>query len=279
MRGQGEAKPWSLISLVTLKKRCELISKSRLFYSERTIPIFFMYQFAFLAFLLFPSLVHSQGGATGRYINQNGNVLEIQASMIYYTGTWSGEKVTRKPFAFVPTSDGNFRMGGQRCSIKKNSITCIRDRDNVVLNYVPYVEANARPSIAPRSDDGSAFSKTSPPTSPVTRPMISPPVSAASPVDASDPLSVFDGAWVALNPPGPLVSFFKAGLGQRMASLAMGQASIRVSDGTSGSQLRVSGEGFNCYYAVSFVGSDEMVWQLKQGESVCFTSAHYKKSR
>ena len=102
---------------------------------------------------------------------------------------------------------------------------------------------------------------------------------APSSSEAIDPLAPLDGTWVAVNPPGPQINFYKAGLGQRMASLAMGQASIGLSDGASGSHLRVSGEGFNCYYAVGFVSSDEMTWQLKQGDSACLSTALYKKGR
>ena len=99
------------------------------------------------------------------------------------------------------------------------------------------------------------------------------------PSEPVDPLAPLDGTWVAVNPPGPQINFYKAGLGQRMASLAMGQASIGLSDGASGSHLRVSGEGFNCYYAVGFVSSDEMTWQLKQGDAACLSTALYKKGR
>ena len=92
-----------------------------------------------------------------------------------------------------------------------------------------------------------------------------------------DPLALLDGVWVAVNPPGPQVIFNRLGLGQRAASLPMGQAVIGVSDGRSGSTLRVSGEGFNCFYLVSPITRGEMVWQLKEGSPVCLPSAHYKK--
>ena len=92
-----------------------------------------------------------------------------------------------------------------------------------------------------------------------------------------DPLALLDGVWVSVNPPGPQVIFNQLGLGQRAASLPMGQAAIRVSDGRSGSTLRVSGEGFDCFYVVSPISQREMVWQLKEGSSVCLPSAHYKK--
>jgi hypothetical protein len=246
--------------------------------------------FQVLGFSLFNLLqlqipAQAQGGFDGKYINQFGSEMEITGSLIHYTGVWNGEKVSRKPIGFNPGPDGRFQMGGQDCSFKRNLISCLRKRDNVVVTYVPEAGSTPSPSIKAREAASPSQPKAA---SSVPAPVVAPSPQRAtvvaqspspSPVDISDPLAPFDGSWVALNPPGPLVNFFKGGLGQRMASLAMGQASIRVSDGTSGSQLRVSGEGFNCYYAISFVGADEMVWQLKQGESVCFANAHYKKSR
>mgnify|MGYP006277452969 FL=1 len=102
--------------------------------------------------------------------------------------------------------------------------------------------------------------------------------SAAGSASAQDLLANLDGIWVSVNPPGPHIYFNKVGLGQREASLPiMGQASLRVSDGTAGSNLKVSGLGFNCYYFVGFINSREMTWQLVQGDSTCTPSAHYKK--
>jgi len=101
---------------------------------------------------------------------------------------------------------------------------------------------------------------------------------AVGSASAQDLLANLDGIWVSVNPPGPHIYFNKVGLGQREASLPiMGQASLRVSDGTAGSNLKVSGLGFNCYYFVGFINSREMTWQLVQGDSTCTPSAHYKK--
>lgn len=102
-------------------------------------------------------------------------------------------------------------------------------------------------------------------------------MSGISLAQQGDPLALLDGVWVSVNPPGPQVIFNRLGLGQRAASLPMGQAAIRVSDGRSGSTLRVSGEGFDCFYLVSPINRREMVWQLKEGNPVCLPSAHYKK--
>jgi len=93
----------------------------------------------------------------------------------------------------------------------------------------------------------------------------------------SDPLTKFDGTWIAVNPPGPQVTFYRGALGQREASLPMGQAALRLSDGDSGSNMRLSGAGFNCFYLVGFTTPGEMVWELKRGESVCGQSVAYRK--
>ena len=87
-----------------------------------------------------------------------------------------------------------------------------------------------------------------------------------------DSLGLLDGVWVSVNPPGPQIIFNKLGLGTRAASLPMGQATVRVSDGLSGSTLRVSGEGFDCFYLVSPINRGKMVWQLKEGSPVCLPS-------
>jgi len=93
----------------------------------------------------------------------------------------------------------------------------------------------------------------------------------------TDPLLKFEGVWISVNPPGPHVTFHEVGLGQRGASLPMGQAILTVSNGEDASNLRVSGEGFNCFYFVGFINSEEMVWQLKRGTPLCMPNAQYKK--
>ena len=100
----------------------------------------------------------------------------------------------------------------------------------------------------------------------------------AASAHAQDPLAAFDGIWVSVNPPGPQVVFNRVGGGVRQANLqTLGAASIRVSDGKSGSNLKVSGDGFDCYYFFGMITAREMTWDLKSGSSVCPPSAHYKK--
>jgi hypothetical protein len=102
---------------------------------------------------------------------------------------------------------------------------------------------------------------------------------AAAPAHSQqDPLRIFDGIWVSVNPPGPHVTFNKVGGGVREASLpTIGQATIRVSDGQSGSNLRVSGEGFDCFYFFGQIDPREMTWEFKSGSAVCPPSWHLKK--
>ena len=191
----------------------------------------------------------------------------------------------------VGSKDYNQRLSESRAFTVKNFLASnfkITPQKLIVVGYGqemlknkqnPYADENRRVQIlnlGPAAGSAPSVPQVAPPPPPV---QVATPVPAAPPAEPSDPLAALDGAWVAVNPPGPQLNFFKAGLGQRMASLAMGQASIRLSDGTSGSQLRVSGEGFNCFYSVGFVSSDEMVWQLKQGDSVCLSNALYRKSQ
>lgn len=99
-----------------------------------------------------------------------------------------------------------------------------------------------------------------------------------SPASAQDPLGIFDGIWVSVNPPGPQIIFNKIGGGLRQASLpVLGLATITVSDGRDGSNLKVSGSGFTCYYLFGRISSREMTWDLKSGPPACPPSAQFKK--
>ena len=87
-----------------------------------------------------------------------------------------------------------------------------------------------------------------------------------------DPLAILEGIWVTTTPPIKHVAIYKVGLG-REASLPFGQASIRPSDATDGSHLRVSGAGFDCYYWVAtLLNQTRMVWEYKSGSAVCLKS-------
>lgn len=114
-------------------------------------------------------------------------------------------------------------------------------------------------------------------------------LSVAVPAHAqSDQLAMLDGTWavVTVAPQSQQlqhITFSKVGFGQRAASLPfLGQAAISLSNGRAGSNLRVSGPGFDCYYLVVVVDSykpQEMHWQLKSGKALCLESMILRKAR
>jgi len=105
-------------------------------------------------------------------------------------------------------------------------------------------------------------------------------LNALSPTNVEDPLIRFDGGWVPTAPPGPQIFFNKLGLGGRVVNLPLlGQAVVRVSNGESGSNFKISGQGFSCFYMVVFLrGNQRMVWDLKSGDPVCMPSNTYEQA-
>jgi hypothetical protein len=95
-----------------------------------------------------------------------------------------------------------------------------------------------------------------------------------------DPTQIFNGVWVAVNPPGPHIVFNTIGLGQREASLPiLGQARISTSNGEDGSNFRISGPGFTCFYLILTTNQrSTMVWELRSGPDVCFKSAVFAQA-
>lgn len=95
-----------------------------------------------------------------------------------------------------------------------------------------------------------------------------------------DPTQIFNGVWVAVSPPGPHVVFNMISLGQREASLPIvGQATISPSNGENGSNFRISGAGFTCFYLILTTSQrTRMVWELKSGQDVCFKSAAFEQA-
>jgi hypothetical protein len=101
---------------------------------------------------------------------------------------------------------------------------------------------------------------------------------ASLPASGQDPLNIFDGMWVSVNPPGTQIIFNRVGGGSRQVSLPLlGLATIGVSDGKDGSNLKVSGPGFDRYYLFAPIGPREMTWDLKSGSAVCPRSGISKK--
>jgi hypothetical protein len=90
--------------------------------------------------------------------------------------------------------------------------------------------------------------------------------------------SMFSGIWASVNPPGPHVTFTRTALRTVDASLpVLGQTQLRVSNGEGGSNLRASGEGFNCFYFYSPIDPRNMVWEWKSGDGVCPRSMTFAK--
>ena len=95
-------------------------------------------------------------------------------------------------------------------------------------------------------------------------------------------LSFLTGKWVSVTP-GP-------GLGEPVIFLqnvaswdavipGVGLTSVRVSDGTAGSNLKIEGTQGSCYYFVNMIDAQEMVWALRQGAPVCIQSGDFKRIR
>jgi len=95
-----------------------------------------------------------------------------------------------------------------------------------------------------------------------------------------DPLSAFEGTWVSVNPPVFYLIFNKVALGIRQVSLPnIGQANIRLSDGSQGSNFQISAINLNCYYFVTFTNNrQKMIMELKAGESLCLQSSILEKA-
>jgi pimeloyl-ACP methyl ester carboxylesterase len=92
----------------------------------------------------------------------------------------------------------------------------------------------------------------------------------------NDPLDIFAGIWVSVEPAGEILSFARGGLGWEV-SLSIGAAAVRVSDGRYGSNLALSGQTFSCYYFVSIISPLDMTWLFSGGDGVCLPSMHLKK--
>jgi hypothetical protein len=92
-------------------------------------------------------------------------------------------------------------------------------------------------------------------------------------------LAFMEGVWVSISPPGPHIVITTVGLGAREASLPnLGQASIRASKGEQGSNLLISGPGFECYYyVVSLAAQTRMVWEVRGGSNNCPPTTLYER--
>jgi hypothetical protein len=96
----------------------------------------------------------------------------------------------------------------------------------------------------------------------------------------NDPLYVFVGTWVSVNPPVFYLILNKVALGIRQVSLPnIGQGNIRLSDGSHGSNFQISAANLNCFYFVTFTNNrQKMVMELKAGENLCLQSSILEKA-
>lgn len=102
---------------------------------------------------------------------------------------------------------------------------------------------------------------------------------AAPASSQQDRLKILDGTWVSVNREGSQIIFHRGSGAVRQASLPeLGHVTVTVSDGKDGSNLKVSGQGFDCYYRFASIGPREMTWDLKSGSSTCPRSDHFKKT-
>ena len=109
----------------------------------------------------------------------------------------------------------------------------------------------------------------------LNQPLYSQPVNQST-LPVND-LSKFTGNWMSSNPPGQYITFYQTNNGQIIFSSTTLQAEIKISDGDNGSNIKIIGSGFNCYYYNGFVSNKEMIWDLRKGDNVCPPSANFKK--
>jgi len=61
----------------------------------------------------------------GSYVNNLGNTVSIEGDFLYFSGTWSGEKVKRKPFAIENKSASQLVWAMYDCTGNGNGFSCI----------------------------------------------------------------------------------------------------------------------------------------------------------
>lgn len=88
---------------------------------------------------------HAERSVDGVYFNTNGGKLELDGKSLFFSGIWNGEKVTRKQFPFVVKNNQTFALGAQVCTMKKESFTCLRERDGRVIDYALAESKQAAP--------------------------------------------------------------------------------------------------------------------------------------
>jgi hypothetical protein len=71
--------------------------------------------------------------------------------------------------------------------------------------------------------------------------------------------------WLSTNPPGIHIAIYPFGAGSYRVSLPFGQGEILTLDGRGGSNIKIAGEGFECFYFVPFPETKTMTWMFKSG--------------
>jgi hypothetical protein len=61
----------------------------------------------------------------GSYVNNLGNIVNIEGEFLYFSGTWSGEKVKRKPFAIENKSASQLVWAMYDCTGNGSGFSCI----------------------------------------------------------------------------------------------------------------------------------------------------------
>ena len=114
---------------------------------SKTLASLRFFGLCLLALLLFPVYAQSQLSSNGKYVNQFGAIIEINGATLLFTGRWSDREVVRKAFTFSPGPEGKYPMGRQVCSVKANSISCLRTEDNRILTYVRFAGFKNQASV------------------------------------------------------------------------------------------------------------------------------------
>jgi len=106
--------------------------------------------------------------------------------------------------------------------------------------------------------------------------------SSAALSQQSDALRQLEGQWTIKwvaggNSKLEQVQFHRNALNRHTAALPFfpGLATITVSDGTGGSDIKVSGTGFDCLYVYSSYNENQFAWTYKRGEGGCPPSAKF----
>jgi hypothetical protein len=73
---------------------------------------------------------NAQGSFTGSFVNNFGNQIQIEKNLLYFTGMWSGQKVSKKPFVTVQNSGGKLIWWLYDCEGDATSFVCTHQKNN-----------------------------------------------------------------------------------------------------------------------------------------------------